>query len=133
MNTQKLTWIHIDISSLLTHQVHHKSDDRQTQADRASPPDDRRPKEVILRLIVTPATHTKTQMHERPIEGLRGQDIFLIGVRDKCIVGRHHGDVEMPEVAKEGRAIVSSFASRHYETYVSGVYVKMRDGTHSGG
>ena len=95
---EELTWLHVDILPLLTHEVDPKSKSSENQADRATPPDDRQADEVVLRLLVAPAAHAETDAQEGPVKRLRREDVLLVRVRDEGVVRRGHRDVQVPEV-----------------------------------
>jgi hypothetical protein len=48
--------------------------------------------------LVVPAAHTKADVEDWPFPEFGGEVILLVGVRNKSVVGGHHGDVEMDEV-----------------------------------
>lgn len=82
-------------------------DDQSEQSERggAAPVHERVAEEEVLDNVVVPTTHAETDVQERPLPWSRGQIILLIWVRDKGIVGSHHGNVEVDEVAPEGRLV----------------------------
>ena len=96
------TWFHVNVFSLHTHQIHAKGNKRKDETDRAAPPDDRCAEQVVLRLIIAPAAHAKTDFEEGPLRRSGGEDVEFVGIGNESVVRSHHGDVEMPEVAEEG-------------------------------
>lgn len=64
--------------------------------------------------MITPAAHTKTKVKEWPVEWLRSENVFLVGVRDESIVGCPHGNVEVDKVAPEGRFVQFGVPRGHY-------------------
>jgi hypothetical protein len=44
-------------------------------------------------------------VEERPLPRLGGEVVLFIWIRDESIVGSHHGNVEVDEVAEEGRFV----------------------------
>ena len=55
---------------------------------------------MVLTVIV-PAAHTETDVKNGPLPEAGGEIVLLVGVRNKGVVGRHHGNVEMDEVLEE--------------------------------
>jgi len=96
------TRFHVNIFPLLPEQVKPEEEHCDEQADSRSLPDQRCTDEVVLDLLVAPTAHAKSKVLEWPIERRRRQDVELIRVRYQSVVGRHHGNVEVPKVAKEG-------------------------------
>ena len=99
--SRELTSIKVFVLALHPEDVHRSDEQRCDQTNRARPPDERSTKQVILGLSVAPTAHPQTEVHERPISRRGCQNIFFVRVRDESIVGRHHGDIEMPEIAEE--------------------------------
>ena len=95
------TRFHVDKFPLLPEQVKPEEKYRDEQADSRSLPDQRRADEVVLDLLVAPATHAKSKVLEWPVERRGRQDVELVRVRYQSVVGRHHSNVEVPEVAEE--------------------------------
>lgn len=96
-----LTRLHIDVLPLHAHEVHDESEEAEAKTDSAAPPDDWRAKKVILRLTISPTAHAQTDAEERPVSWLGREDIFFVRIGNECVVGRHHRNVEVPEVAQE--------------------------------
>lgn len=99
------TWFPILIMPLHPEQRHAEGQDGENQADGSTPPDERVSDEVILDLVVAPAAHPETLVQPWPLGGKGGEDVFLVGVGDEGVVGGHHGDVQVPEVAEERRFV----------------------------
>lgn len=93
------------IGPLGSKQVCRDNTDAREEAEATSPPDNRVPDEVVLGLIIPPAAHPEAEVKPRPVERFGREDVLLVWVRDKSVVGRHHGDVEVPKVGKERRAV----------------------------
>jgi len=96
------TRFHVGIFSLLPEQVKPEEKYRDEQTDSRSLPDQRCANEVVLELVVAPTTHAKSKVLEWPIKRLGRQDVELVRVRYQSVVGRHHSNVEVPEIAEEG-------------------------------
>ena len=96
------TRLHVDIFPLLPEQVKPEEKHRDEQADGGSLPDQRCADEVVLDLLVAPTTHAKSKVLKRPIERRGRQNVKLVRVRYQSVVGCHHSNVEVPEVAEEG-------------------------------
>ena len=96
------TRFHVGVFPLLPEQVKAEEEYRDKQADSRSHPDQRCTDEVILELEVTPTTHAKSKVLERPIERLGRQNVEFVWVRDQSVVGGPHSNIEVPEVAEEG-------------------------------
>jgi hypothetical protein len=62
--------------------------------------------------VVVPATHTKTDVKDRPLPESRSEIVLLVRVRDKRVVRSHHGDVKVDEVLEEGRLVITRVAGR---------------------
>jgi len=78
-----------------------EEDDREGRA----PVDERVAEEEVLDDVVVPTAHAEADVQERPLPWLGGEIILLVGVRDKSVVGGHHSDVKVDEVAEEGRLV----------------------------
>lgn len=96
------TRFHVDIFPLLPEQVKPEEKYRDEQTDGRSLPDQRCADEVVLELLVAPTTHAKSKVLEWPIERRGRQDVELVRVRYQSVIGRHHSNVEVPEIAEEG-------------------------------
>lgn len=99
--------VHISLFALLPES---KYIARAPEADRSAPPDDR---QVVLGLRVAPPAHPQAKVHERPVERLGCQDIFLVRIGDERVVRGHHGNVQMPKVPPEWRSIILGIPSRY--------------------
>ena len=51
-------------------------------------------------------------MEERPLPELRGQIILLVRVRNQCVVGGHHGNVQVDKILEERRSVRVGVAIR---------------------
>jgi hypothetical protein len=78
-----------------------EEDDREGRA----PVDERVAEQEVLDDVVVPAAHAETDVQERPLPRLGGEVILLVGVGNEGVVRGHHGDVQVNEVAKEGRLV----------------------------
>jgi hypothetical protein len=61
--------------------------------------------------VIIPSAHTKTNVEKRPLPERRGKIVLLVGVRNKRIIGSHHGDVEVNKVLEERRLVVTWITS----------------------
>jgi len=95
------TRFHVDIFPLLPEQVKPEEKHRDEQTDSRSLPDQRCADEVVLDLLIAPTTHAKSKALEWPIERRGRQDVEFVRVRYQSVIGRHHSNVEVPEVAEE--------------------------------
>lgn len=90
---------------LHSQQVYRNDEQRQDQAESSAPPEKRVAQEVELDLIVAPSAHPQSGMEPRPFRGSRGEDILLVRIRNESVVGSHHRNVEVYEVAEEWRLV----------------------------
>lgn len=60
--------------------------------------------------VVIPATHTKTNVEERPLPECGSEIILLVWIGDKGVVRSHHGNVEVDEILQERRLVVTRVA-----------------------
>ena len=80
------TFIKVPVFALHPHEVNSQNEDRDDQGRGSRPPNDGRAQQIIFRLVVAPATHPETEIHEWPIDWLGGQDIFLVRIGDQSVV-----------------------------------------------
>lgn len=88
------------------------------QAQTRAPPDDGVADEVVFDTVVVPAVHSHSVPEERPLEWTRRDRVLLVRVGDERVVRGHHCDIEMPEIAEEGRAVELLVAGGDCETKV---------------
>jgi hypothetical protein len=62
--------------------------------------------------VVVPATHAETNIKDRPLPERRGKVVLLVRVGNKCVVGSHHGNVQVDEVLEEGGLVVTWVTGR---------------------
>jgi hypothetical protein len=74
-------------------------------AEGRNAPDDGVADQVVLDVLGCPAAHAEAEVEEWPGKWRGGEDVLLVGVGHERIVGRHHGNVEVPEIAEEGRLV----------------------------
>ena len=91
--TTARTRFHIDISPLHPEYIDAKCKNADYQTGGGAPPDDGRANQVILCLHIHPGAHAQAEPHYRPIGWHGREDVFLVRVRDKRVVRRHHRDV----------------------------------------
>ena len=63
--------------------------------------------------VVVPAAHAEADVEDGPLPELGGEVVLFVWVRDKGVVGGHHSDVEVHEVAEEGGAVGVGVCSGH--------------------
>jgi hypothetical protein len=78
-----------------------EEDDREGRA----PVYERVAEQEVLDDVVVPAAHAETDVQERPLPGLGGEVILLVGVGHEGVVRGHHGDIEVDKVAEERRLV----------------------------
>lgn len=61
--------------------------------------------------MVVPAAHAEADVEDGPLPELGGKVILFVWVGDESVVGSHHRDVEMHEIAEEGRFVGARFTS----------------------
>lgn len=67
-------------------------------------------KKEVLDNVVIPAAHTETNMEEWPLPRGGGEVVLLVGVRNEGVVGGHHCNVEVDEIAEERRLVCAWLA-----------------------
>jgi len=77
---------HVNIFPLLPEQEKAEEKYRDEQADSRSYPDQRRADEVVFELGISPTTHAKSKVLERPIKWRGRQDIVLVWVGNQSVV-----------------------------------------------
>lgn len=132
-----LAWAKIGVLALTAHEVASEDDDtdeetqtrgvparaitesargrKMSKDEKAGAPNDRVSNEVVLDRLGSPTAHSQAEVQERPSERRRSEDILLVRVGHERVVGRHHGDVEMPKVGEEGRFVQLGVSSRDWE------------------
>lgn len=87
------------VPALPAHEVpcHHRA--KNTEGEGAAPIDNRVAEEEVFDDVVVPAAHAKADVQDRPLPELRSEVILFVGIRHQGVVGRHHGHVEVHEVA----------------------------------
>lgn len=93
---------------------HNKAADGQ-QGEKGAPVDSWVAEEEVLDDVVVPAAHSEADMEDGPLPKLGGEVILFVRIRDKGIVGGHHRDVEVEEVAEEGRLVGAGVAGGNWE------------------
>ena len=98
------------------------SDHDEEEADREgrAPVDERVAEQEVLDDMVVPAAHAETDVQEGPLPGLGGEVVLLVRVGNESVVRGHHGDVEVDEVAEEGRLVRARVASGNCSVLVNG-------------
>lgn len=96
------------ITALPTDQIpdYHKSKD--AEGGSRAPIDNGVAEKEVLDDIVIPTTHTKADIENWPLPELRCKIILLIGIRNKGVIRRGHGNVKVDEVLEERRLIGTS-------------------------
>lgn len=71
-------------------------------------------KRIILTIIV-PTAHTKPNVEKGPLPETGGKIVLLVRVGDECIIGCHHGYIEVNEILEEGGFVIAWITSRDYQ------------------
>ena len=87
------------ISALTADEIPCRHRAKDTKGESAAPIHNGVAKEEVLDDVIVPAAHTKTDVKYRPLPELGSEVILFVGIRHQCVVGSHHGYVEMHEVA----------------------------------
>lgn len=101
------------IATLPAYKIPEHDNAEGKQRKRAAPVHERIAEKEVFYDAVVPAAHAEADIEDGPLPELRGKIILFVGVRDKRIVGCHHGDVEMHEIAEERRFIGAWITSGH--------------------
>jgi hypothetical protein len=107
------TRFHIDISPLHPEHIRTKCEQANRKADGATPPNNGRTDQVVLGHHIGPTAHAQAEPHERPIPRSGRENVLFVWVRNKGVIRCHHGDVQVPKVTKERRAIQLHLTRRH--------------------
>jgi len=81
-----LARFHVNEFPLLPEQEKAEEKYCDEQADSRSYPDQRCADQVVLELGISPATHAKSKVLERPIEWRRRQDVVFVWVGNQSVV-----------------------------------------------
>lgn len=81
-------------STLPAEQVPDNNQANDSHTGSGTPVNEGVAQEEVLDDVVVPSTHAQTDMEDRPLPPLRGKIVLLVRVRDKSVVGRHHGNVD---------------------------------------
>ena len=73
----------------------------EDKGESRSPVDEGVAQEEVFDDGVVPAAHAETDVQERPLPGFGGKVVLFVGIRNQSVVGGHHGDVQMNEIAEE--------------------------------
>ena len=65
-------------------------------------------------------------MEQGPLPPLRSKVILLVWVRNKGIVGSHHSNIEMDEIAKERRLVRPWVSRRHCRLLLADILLFMK-------
>lgn len=111
--------IHIVLSelpkaTLPAKNVPNSNETDNTERRSGAPVNERIAKKEVLDDIIIPATHTKTNVQDRPLPPLGGKVVLLIGIRDQGVVGSHHGNIQMDEIVEEGGSVDLGVTRRNY-------------------
>ena len=70
--------------------------------------------------VIVPTAHAESNVEKGPLPEGGSEIILLVGVWYERVVGSHHGDVEVDEVAEEGRLVRARVASGDCSVLVNG-------------
>ena len=101
MDMVDLAPLELVVATLPTDQVPGNQDAEDEQAGRTAPVHGRVAEEEVLDDVVVPATHAQADVQEGPLPEVGSEIVLLVGVGHESVVGRHHGHVEVDEVAEE--------------------------------
>ncbi len=93
------------VATLPAHGVPGHEGAEAEERGRAAPVDEGVAEQEVLDDVVVPAAHAQADVQEGPLPEVGGEVVLLVGVGDEGVVGGHHGDVEVHEVAEEGRFV----------------------------
>lgn len=71
--------------------------------------------EEVFDDFVIPAAHTEANVEDGPLPEVGSEIVLFVGIGDQGIVGSHHCNVEMDEVAEEGGFVAAWVARRHWK------------------
>lgn len=104
----------ISIASLPANKVPKDQETKNPQAGCATPVNKWVSEEVVFNNTFIPGTHAKTNLKYRPLPEFRRKIILLVWVRDKSVVGCHHGNIQVNKVLEKFRLVGSRITRRHY-------------------
>ena len=104
----------LSIATLPTDEIpgNEKTDD--SQGECAAPVDGRVAEKEVFHDVVVPAAHAEADVQDGPLPELGGEIVLFIRIRDKGIVGGHHGDIQVGEIAHEGGFVGARIPSGYY-------------------
>nr|POE53354.1 hypothetical protein CFP56_28576 [Quercus suber] len=91
-------------------------DEEEAECESRAPVNDRVAEQEVFDNGIIPAAHAQSDVQERPLPWLRRKIVLFVRVRNKGVVGRHHGHVEMDEIAEEGRFVRAGVTRGHCDS-----------------
>ena len=61
--------------------------------------------EMNIRTVIVPAAHAETDIEDGPLPKFGCEVVLLVRIRDKRIVGCHHGNVQVDKITEKGRLV----------------------------
>ncbi len=104
----------IVVAALPADEVPQREAGEEGEGGGRGPVDERVAEQEVFDDVVVPAAHAEADVEDGPLPEVRGQVVLFVRVRDQGVVGRHHGHVEVQEVADEGRFVGSGVAGRDW-------------------
>ena len=104
----------IIVPSLPSDKIPHDDEASCTKRQSRAPVDERVSEKEVLDDAVIPATHTKTNVENRPLPPVGSKIVLLIGVGNQGVVRSHHGDIQVNKVMEERRPVDSRVAGRDW-------------------
>lgn len=89
------------VTSLPADKVPKDQKPKDTQAECASPVNERVSKKIVLDGVVIPGAHAKANVENWPLPEFRRKVILFIRVRDKGIVRCHHGNIKVNKILEK--------------------------------
>ena len=113
MDVIDFTGLEFVVAALPADQIPADQSAEYEQGEGGTPVDGRVAQEEVFDDVVVPATHAEADVQDGPLPELRGQVVLLVWVGHEGIVGGHHGDVEVDEVAEEWRLVAARVTGRY--------------------
>jgi hypothetical protein len=101
MNLIDIGLLELVVTTLPSYKIPHNEKSNESQACSRAPIDERVAKEEVLDNGIIPSTHAKTNMEKWPLPKLGSKIVLLVRVRDKCIIGSHHSNIQVDEILQE--------------------------------
>ena len=107
------------VAALPADRVPREHEEEEAEREGRAPVDGRVAEEEVLDDVVVPAAHAQADVEDGPLPGFGGQVVLFVGVGDEGVVGGHHGDVQVHEVAQEGRFVGAWVSGGDWKELVS--------------